>query len=105
MTMNRDIDVVNELIQKGVDILAPQSVYIAPEVDIDRIAPKTVIYPGTTITGENAGRSRKVHGADCRTRTFDIVRFPNRVVSTETSLRLALATLLRVVVEGCGNLF
>ena len=28
--MNRDIDVVNELIQKGVDILAPQSVYIAP---------------------------------------------------------------------------
>ena len=35
-------------------------------------------------------------------RTFDIVRFPNRVVSTEASLRLALATLLRVVVEGYG---
>ena len=61
MTMNRDIDVVNELIQKGVDILAPQSVYIAPEVDIDRIAPKTVIYPGTTITGETTSI-----GAHCK---------------------------------------
>ena len=59
--MNRDIDVVNELIQKGVDILAPQSVYIAPEVDIDRIAPKTVIYPGTTITGETTSI-----GAHCK---------------------------------------
>lgn len=44
---------VEKLIRKGVVILAPQSVGIAPEVDLDKIGAGTVIYPGTTIEGRS----------------------------------------------------
>lgn len=44
---------IEKLIRKGVVILAPQSVGIAPEVDLDKIGAGTVIYPGTTIEGRS----------------------------------------------------
>ena len=36
---------------KGVNIIDPRQVYVSPEVDLDRIYPGSVLYPGTRITG------------------------------------------------------
>ncbi len=41
----------NRLISKGVRIIAPESVYIDPEIDPDRIFSTAVIYPGCRIMG------------------------------------------------------
>lgn len=44
---------IQKLIEKGVNIIDPGQVYIAPEVKIERIYPGCVLYPGTRLTGEN----------------------------------------------------
>lgn len=44
-------DTVSRLIERGVVILDPASVYIAPEVDPERIHPGVVLYPGCRILG------------------------------------------------------
>lgn len=36
---------------KGVKIIDPRQVYVSPDVDLDRIYPGSVLYPGTRITG------------------------------------------------------
>lgn len=38
--------------EKGVVIIDPRQVYIAPEVDIERIYAGSVLYPGTRLTGD-----------------------------------------------------
>jgi bifunctional UDP-N-acetylglucosamine pyrophosphorylase/glucosamine-1-phosphate N-acetyltransferase len=43
---------IARLREQGVEIPAPEQVYIAPEVDLGRISgPKTVLFPGTRLTG------------------------------------------------------
>lgn len=43
---------IQKLIDKGVVMIDPGQVYIAPEVDLDRIYPGCVLYPGTRLTGK-----------------------------------------------------
>jgi len=44
---------LNQLINKGVNILNPESVFISPEVNVDRISGENVtIFPGTRLFGE-----------------------------------------------------
>ena len=50
--MNYNIEnTLNILIEKGVAIIDPRQVYVAPEVDLDRIYPESVLYPGVRLTG------------------------------------------------------
>lgn len=44
--------VIQQLEDKGVIIIDPRQVYVAPEVNIDRIYPECVLYPGTRLTGK-----------------------------------------------------
>lgn len=44
---------VERLRQRGVQVFLPDSVYIAPEVDLERIAPGVVLHPGCRIRGAN----------------------------------------------------
>lgn len=43
---------IQKLIEKGVTIIDPGQVYIAPEVELARIYPGCVLYPGTRLTGK-----------------------------------------------------
>jgi bifunctional UDP-N-acetylglucosamine pyrophosphorylase/glucosamine-1-phosphate N-acetyltransferase len=44
---------IEALREKGVEVRAPESIYVGPEVDLDRISgPDTVLYPGTRLEGE-----------------------------------------------------
>jgi UDP-N-acetylglucosamine/UDP-N-acetylgalactosamine diphosphorylase len=42
---------VKKLLQRGVRLLAPETVYVAPEVDPGRIAPDVTVYPGCRLGG------------------------------------------------------
>lgn len=44
--------IIKQLEEKGVIIIDPRQVYVAPEVDLDRIYPECVLYPGTRLTGK-----------------------------------------------------
>ncbi|MFH2100230.1 MAG: protein GlmU, partial [Pseudomonadota bacterium] len=54
------MDLRNILLEKGVRMPDPASVFIGPEVDPDRIAPGAVIHPGCRLVGE---RSLVMEGA------------------------------------------
>ncbi len=50
--MNYSIEnTLKNLEDKGVKIIDPRQVYVAPDVDLDRIYPGSVLYPGARITG------------------------------------------------------
>ena len=50
--MNYSIEnTLKALEDKGVKIIDPRQVYVAPDVDLDRIYPGSVLYPGARITG------------------------------------------------------
>ena len=50
--MEREMDQrIQALEEKGVIMIDPRQVYIAPEVNIDRIYAGSVLYPGTRLTG------------------------------------------------------
>ncbi len=53
------MNIIEKLSQKGVIFLAPQSVYVDPGIDPEKISPETVIYPGTTIVGETTAIGKK----------------------------------------------
>jgi len=69
-----DTDPIGRLMEKGVQIPHPQSVYISPEVNPDRIAPGVTIHPGCRITGADTcimsgciiGREGPATIEDCR---------------------------------------
>jgi len=69
-----DTDPIGRLMEKGVQIPHPQSVYVSPEVNPDRIAPGVTIYPGCRITGADTcimsgciiGREGPATIEDCR---------------------------------------
>jgi len=46
-----DTDSLERLMKKGVQIPHPQSVYVSPEVNPDRIAPGVTLYPGCRVSG------------------------------------------------------
>jgi len=48
-----ETDSIRRMMEKGVRIPHPQSVYISPEVSLDRIAPGVTIHPGCRISGVN----------------------------------------------------
>ena len=53
MTNSKEYSKLSKLMDKGVNIFNPESVFIGPEVDLDRISGKDVtIYPGTRIFGK-----------------------------------------------------
>jgi len=69
-----DTDPIGRLMEKGVQIPHPQSVYVSPEVNPDRIAPGVTIHPGCRITGADTcimsgciiGREGPATIEDCR---------------------------------------
>lgn len=54
--------IIQKLEEKGVVIIDPRQVYIAPEVDFDRIYAGSVLFPGTRLTGAKTliGSSAKI---------------------------------------------
>ena len=50
--MNNSIEsTLKALEDKGVKIIDPRQVYVSPDVDLGRIYPDSVLYPGARITG------------------------------------------------------
>ncbi|MBR3277490.1 MAG: hypothetical protein IKG01_01095, partial [Lachnospiraceae bacterium] len=50
--MNYSIEsTLKKLEEKGVIIVDPRQVYVSPDVDLDRIYPGCVLYPGVRLTG------------------------------------------------------
>lgn len=45
-------DSLKLLADKGVKIIDPRQVYVSPDIDLDRIYPGSVLYPGTRLTGK-----------------------------------------------------
>ena len=45
--------ILQQLVSRGVKVLAPESVYIAPDVNPERIAPEVTIHPGCRLSGAN----------------------------------------------------
>ena len=52
-SMNYSIESsLKSLEDKGVIIIDPRQVYVSPDLDLDRIYPGSVLYPGTRLTGK-----------------------------------------------------
>ena len=53
MPQNQELDTnIQTLIASGVKIIDPRQVYIAPDINLSRIYPGSVLYPGTRLEGE-----------------------------------------------------
>lgn len=53
MLQNQELDAkIQNLIKSGVIIIDPRQVYIAPDINLSRIYPGSVLYPGTRLEGE-----------------------------------------------------
>lgn len=89
--------------ERGVTIIDPRQTYVAPEVDVQRVSPNVVLYPGCRLVGE-----RTFLGVGARVGTEGPAVLENAVLGPDTTIAsgyLNSAVLLRGAKAGWGSHF
>ncbi|MCR5294416.1 MAG: hypothetical protein K6E30_04460 [Lachnospiraceae bacterium] len=86
--MNYNVEnTLKTLEDKGVQLLDPRQVYVSPEVDLGRIYPGSVLYPGARVTG-----SRTLIGSGAKIGSEGPATVNNSVIGAEASIASGYVT-------------